>query len=89
MSKDMSIEQHSMIRSIVLHLLPGALITLFYAITARPIIGAGYPAIVALLLGILVVLVPVELGYLVYQGRKRNGTTSLEGIVVNRESIRA
>jgi membrane protease YdiL (CAAX protease family) len=32
-------------------------------------------------------LLPVELGYLIYQGRKRNGTNSLAGIVVNREPI--
>ncbi|MGD8633490.1 MAG: type II CAAX endopeptidase family protein [Anaerolineales bacterium] len=82
-----TIEQHGLGRSILLHLVPGGLITAFYALTARPIIKAGYPAIVALMLGILFILIPVELGYLLYQGRKRNGLVSLEGIVLYRETL--
>jgi hypothetical protein len=33
------------------------------------------------------VVIPVELGYLIYQGRKMHDTNSLEGIVVYREPI--
>jgi membrane protease YdiL (CAAX protease family) len=84
-----SIEQHSILRSIILHLLPGALIALFFAITAQAVVAAGYPSIDALLLAILIVLLPIELGYLIYQGRARNGTISLSGIVLNREPIPA
>jgi membrane protease YdiL (CAAX protease family) len=82
-----TIEQHGLGRSILLHLIPGALITTFFAITAQPIIAAGYPAFVALMLGILFVLIPVELGYLLYQGRKRNNRFTLEGIVLYRETV--
>jgi hypothetical protein len=39
------------------------------------------------MLGILFVLIPVELGYLLYQGRKRNSRTSLEGIVLYRDTL--
>lgn len=87
MRTNISIEQHSLGRSILLHLIPGVLITAFYALTAKPIIEAGYPAIVALMLGILFVLIPVELGYLLYQGRKRNNRISLEGIVLYRHTL--
>lgn len=80
-------EQHGLGRSILLHLIPGVLITAFFAIAAQPIIEAGYPALVALMLGILFVLIPVELGYLLYQGRKRNSRNSLEGVVLYREGL--
>ena len=74
-------------QSIVLHLLPGVLILLFYVITA-PLAGRlGLPSGTALFVAIAVVLVPFELGYLLYQGKKRNGTLSLRGIVLFRESI--
>jgi hypothetical protein len=47
----------------------------------------GFPAIFAASLSILFVLVPLELGYLLYQGRRRNGRLSLAGIVRYRESM--
>lgn len=82
-----NVEQHGLGRSILLHLFPGVMIVAFYALTAQPIIEAGYPAIVALMLGVLLILIPVELGYLYFQGRKRNDANSLEGIVLYREPI--
>ena len=84
---DMSVEQHNLGRSVVLHLFPGVLIAIFFAITGPLVVTAGYPSIVALLLAIPFVLIPVELGYLIYQGRKMRDTNSLEGVVVYRESI--
>jgi membrane protease YdiL (CAAX protease family) len=81
------VDQHSPVQSIVLHLLPGVLILLFYIITA-PLAGKlGFPSGTALLVAIGVVLIPLELGYLLYQGRKRNGTLSLKGIVLFREPM--
>lgn len=74
-------------RSVLLHLLPGAIISLFYFLAAPAIMATGYPPVAALNLSILLVLIPVELGILVYLGRKRNGRTSLEGIVLYREPL--
>lgn len=74
-------------RSILLHLLPGALISLFYFLLGPTMMRAGYPPVAALFLGILLVLIPVELGYLLYLGRKRNARTSLTGIVLYREPL--
>ena len=68
-----------------LHLIPGALITIFYFLTAPAIIRAGYPPLMAILLAILVILIPFELGFLYYQGKTLNGLFSLEGIVLLRE----
>lgn len=81
------IRSHTIGQMLVLHLLPGALITAFYFLAAPFVIRAGYPAIMALLLAILVILLPFELGYLLYQGYKKNGRLSLEGIVLFREPI--
>ena len=75
-------EQHSVTRSLVLHLLPGAALAVFVVLAAQVI-----PAVVALLIGIGLVIVPIELGYLLYQARRRNGTWSLEGVVLYRERM--
>jgi len=80
------VEQHTIGQSVVLHLLPGILIGLFYFAVAQPIRNLGYPSFAALILAAIVVLVPFELGSLFYQG-KRVGTTSLEGIVLYRQRI--
>lgn len=79
--------QMSLGRSVLLHLLPGALISLFYFLFGPRVTAAGYPPVAALILGILVILIPVELGYLVYLGRRRNSHTSLEGVVLYREPL--
>ena len=84
-----TIEQHSLGRSIILHLLPGAVLTLVFALAAPPMIAAGYPSMLALLLAILVALIPLEIGYLVHQGRRMRGRNTLEGVVVYREAMPA
>lgn len=79
--------QHSIPRSIGLHLLPGLLILIFYVITAPILENLGYPAFLALLLAIALVLIPFELGYLLVQGKKVNGAYTLKGIVLYREPL--
>jgi hypothetical protein len=66
-----------------LHLVPGALIAAFCFLTASLVMKAGYPALMALLLAVLVILIPFELGYLLYQGLKRTGRLSLNSVVLN------
>ena len=67
-------EQHSGARTVVLHLLPGALITAFYAGAAPLVRSLGFPSLMAIFLAIAFVLIPFELGYLIYQART-NGST--------------
>ena len=76
------VKQHSLVRSLVLHLLPGALVTVAYVGTAPLALQAGLPAVVALLLCVAVLLFPFALGHLFYEGRQRNGWMSLKGIVL-------
>lgn len=47
----------------------------------------GYPSIFALILAIALILIPVELGYLLYQGKKKTGRYTLNGIIGYRSSI--
>ena len=78
-------EQHSVARTIVLHLLPGALILLFFLAVAPLVRGIGFPPAMAVYLASVFVVVPFELGYLIYQARK-NGT-SLGDIVLYRQPV--
>ena len=71
----LDIRTHSTRRTLTLHLLPGALITAFYFIAAPLVMRAGYPSIMALLLAILLILIPFELGYLLYEGKRTLGAS--------------
>ncbi len=80
--------QHPIPRSIALHLLPGVLVLAFYVLIGVPVAERlGYPALLGLVLAGAFVLVPFELGWLLYLGLRRNGRTSLEGVVLYRERM--
>jgi uncharacterized protein len=79
--------QHSLAHSLWLHLLPGVLIVLFALIVGPVIIRTGLPLLLVPSLWVLCVLIPFELGYLLSQGKKRNGRLSLRGIVLYREPM--
>jgi len=89
LTSESNIKQHSIIKSIVLHLLPGILIVIFYTIFAPIFERNGIPPMLALLCAIAVILIPFQLGLLLYKGRKKNGKLSLKGIVVYRKPVRA
>jgi uncharacterized protein len=78
-------EQHSAARSVVLHLLPGALITAFYIAVAPTVRELGFPSLMVLYLAIVIVLIPFELGYLLY--RAQSGGVSLGRVVLYREPV--
>ena len=81
------IEKHSMARSVILHLLPGILVGAFYFLALQPVAKMGYPSIFALYLAFAFVLVPVELGFLLVQGKKKTGHFTLQGIISYRNPI--
>ncbi len=81
------VERHTIGQSIGLHLLPGILVGAFYYAIAQPIRNLGYPSMAAMMLAAIFILIPFELGFLLYQGKKKNGTLSLEGIVLYRQRI--
>ncbi len=83
------LSQHSLGETISYHLLPGVAILAGYVLTTPFLRRAGLPSVMSLWLICLLVLVPLELGILYWQGKKRNGKFSLEGIVLNREKTPA
>jgi len=86
-SISLDIRQQPILQSITLHLLPGVLTTLVYIIVTPFLNSLGYPSNFSFLISSLFVLVPFELGFLFYQGKKRNGTLSLNGVVLYREPM--
>ena len=78
--------QHPIGLSIGLHFLPGFVIFLVYIAAARVVMTWGFPPTFALLLAFLFAGIPLQLGILFYQGKKRNGTFSLEGVVLYRNA---
>ena len=77
--------QHSFGETISYHLLPGVAILAGYVLITPFVRSAGFPSAVGISLVVLFVLVPLELGILFWQGKKRNSRYSLDGIVLNRE----
>jgi hypothetical protein len=75
------VAKHSIGQSIYLHLVPGFLISIFCFLIRPIVINFGYPAIFSLVLAVMFILIPTELGYLVYQGKKNTGRYSLTGII--------
>ena len=71
------IEQHSLLKSVILHLLPGILIFLFFIILTPILTEKGFPTLFCLFLAVMLVLIPFELGYILYQAKKKNKTLSL------------
>ena len=78
------INNHSISKSIVLQLLPGAVATLAYVLLAPLFIQNGYPALLALLTAAGMVLVPIELGYLLMQAKHTGGS---ENLIAYREKL--
>lgn len=64
-----AIEQLRLPTLLVLFLVPGALMTVAYVVIAPVVETAGFPPIAALLLAIVVVLLPIELGVVLRAGR--------------------
>ena len=79
--------QHSLGTSLALHILPGVAMLAFVALVAPLMRSLGLPPLFAGQLAILFVLVPAELGFLLYLGWKRNGRPSLRGVVRYGERI--
>lgn len=64
-----NIERHTLLKSIILHLLPGLLVGGFYFAIAPFVKELGFPSVMAMILAGIFVLIPFELGFLLYQKR--------------------
>ena len=70
--------QHSLALSIVLHLLPGAALTVFIVLAAPVVTSFGFPVVFALFAGIALVIAPIELGILLLHAWRTTGSFQLE-----------
>jgi membrane protease YdiL (CAAX protease family) len=80
-------EQHSLLKSVILHLLPGVLILLFFIIVTPILTENGLPTLFCLFLAVVLVLIPFELGYILFQAKRRNKKFSLKGIILYRQKL--
>jgi membrane protease YdiL (CAAX protease family) len=85
--KQINIRKHSLLESLLYHLLPGILIGAGYYLIVPRIQAEGYPSVVAIILTAIFILIPVELGILFWHGKRRNGKLSLMGIVLYRQKL--
>jgi hypothetical protein len=70
-------EQLALPRLLALFLVPGALMTVVYVVIAPFVEKAGFPPIAAMLVAILIVLVPFELGVILRASQNRPGGKSV------------
>jgi membrane protease YdiL (CAAX protease family) len=89
MPEALFLKQHTPLQSIALHLLPGVLITAGYFALLGSVARVGYPSIMALVLSGMFLLVPVQLGYLLVQGKRLNGRYGLRGVISYRRPLPA
>jgi len=80
-------DQHSLVKSFLLHLAPGVFVTVAFLILKPLLDSSGYPPLLAFLLAVLLIDVPFMLGVMFYEGKKLNGRYSLAGVVLYREKV--
>ena len=81
-------EQLPLNLAILLHILPGVLTILFFIFVGRHIASFfSFPTRFGYSLAHGLILIPFELGLLLYLGKKRNRTFSLKGIVLYTRSL--
>ena len=74
-------EQHSLPRTLALHLLPGALTAAAFYLVGPLVVRAGYPGILAGIIAAGVVLVSLELGWLLRESHRRTGSWSIKAVM--------
>jgi membrane protease YdiL (CAAX protease family) len=81
------IEQHSLPKSVFLHLLPAVIWIIFYIPLIRITNQKGIPTMLIMLITAVFTLLAFELGCLYYLGKKKNGKLSLRGVVLYRQKM--
>ncbi len=79
-------EQHSVSKSLALHIVPGVFIGALFAASAPLVMRAGFPPMLAILIGASFGMA-FQLWHIYTGGRKRNGRWSLEGVVLYRKPM--
>ena len=82
-----SIPQHPLLTSIIMHLLPGVVFLAFWFLFAPLIQRWGLPVAIAGSLAILFGQLPLVLGILLYQSRKQTGHFSMRDVIAYRRPV--
>jgi membrane protease YdiL (CAAX protease family) len=82
-----SIKEHSILKSLGLHLLPGIVGTIVYIILAPFFIEQGYPSLLAILVAAAAVIMPILLGILFYEASKNYTKNSLKDVILYRQPL--
>src|SRR5688572_27224966 len=82
-----SVPQHPLFTSIILHLLPGVVFLAIWFLIAPLIQRWGLPVAIAGSLAILFGQLPLVLGILLYQSRKQTGHFSLRDVIAYRRPV--
>jgi len=80
-------EQHSIVRSLALHLLPGVFILALFVASVPLVSRAGFPPVFAMTTVGITFGLGFQLWHLYREGKKRNGKWSLDGIVLYRSPM--
>ena len=81
------LNEHSIRRSVLLHVFPGLVATAIYLFAAQREAGQGASIIYSLFPAIMFGILPIELGILAYLGLNRNERLSFDGIVTYRKPM--
>ena len=87
MNNTNEIDQHSLLKSTLLHFMPATIWLAFYIPLARLSRDSNIPTMFIMYLLAALVLVPTELGYLYCLGKKTTGRFTLKGIVSFRQGM--
>lgn len=79
--------QQSMAKSTLLHIAPGAIVTIAFLVLKPLLDSTGYPALLAFLVAIFLFDIPFMLAVMLNEGKKLNGSFSLEGVVLYHEKV--
>ena len=82
-----SSDQHPLVKSFLLHVTPGVLVTVVFLLLKPLLDSTGYPPLLVFLLAVLLVDIPFMLGVMLNEGKKLNGRFSLDGVVLYRERV--
>lgn len=74
------IDQHSVGKSVFLHLVPGIIVTFIYIALIPMVKIWGYPSMLALFIAVSLGVIPFQLGYVFYHAKRVNGNYSFKGI---------
>ena len=84
---DAAVRQHTLARTLGLHLLPGVLATVVYVLAAPMLMRLGFPTLLAAYLVIPGTIITFQFGYLLAQARRTSGRPALRDVVRYRDAL--